>query len=87
MELFTFIQMGGKRERITVRELVDDARSGLAAFDAHKAECFLPVSPPESRSAHASLASLSVAPPLVGLCAVCSAVALPLVCLCCLLSR
>ena len=51
MELFTFIQMGGKRERITVRELVDDARSGLAAFDALKAECFLPVRPPESRSA------------------------------------
>ena len=42
MELFTFIQMGGERERITVRELVDDARSGLAAFDAARAQCFLP---------------------------------------------
>ena len=42
MELFTFIQMGGERERITVRELVEGARSGLAAFDAAKAKCFLP---------------------------------------------
>ena len=42
MELFTFIQMGGERERITVRELVEGARSGLATFDAAKAKCFLP---------------------------------------------
>ena len=42
MELFTFIQMGGKRERITVRELVAGARGSLAAFDAVKAQCFLP---------------------------------------------
>ena len=34
--------MGGERERITVRELVEGARSGLAAFDAAKAKCFLP---------------------------------------------
>ena len=42
MELFTFIQMGGERERITVRELVVGARSALASFDAAKANCFLP---------------------------------------------
>ena len=42
MELFTFIQMGGERGRITVRELVEGARSRLAAFDAAKAKCFLP---------------------------------------------
>ena len=42
MELFTFIQMGGERERITVRELIEGARSGLATFDAAKAKCFLP---------------------------------------------
>ena len=42
MELFTFIQMGGARERITVRELCEGARAGLAAFDAAKARCFLP---------------------------------------------
>ena len=41
MEIFTFIQMGGERERITVRELFAGARSSLAAFNASKAECFL----------------------------------------------
>ena len=41
MELFTFIQMGGERERITVCELSEGARSGLATFDAAKASCFL----------------------------------------------
>ena len=30
MEIFTFIQMGGKRERITVREIFEGARSCLA---------------------------------------------------------
>ena len=42
MELFTFIQMGGQRERIAVRELAEGARSALASFDAAKANCFLP---------------------------------------------
>ena len=42
MELFTFIQMGGARERITVVELGDGARAALAKFDARKAQCFLP---------------------------------------------
>ena len=41
MELFTFLQMGGSSERITVRELHEGARSELAAFDASKASCFL----------------------------------------------
>ena len=41
MELFTFLQMGGSVERITVRELLEGARSNLAAFDARKAKCFL----------------------------------------------
>ena len=42
MELFTFIFMGGSRERIAVRELFEGARSKLATFDAAKARCFLP---------------------------------------------
>ena len=42
MELFTFVQMGGARERVTVVELDANAHAALAKFDAAKARCFLP---------------------------------------------
>ena len=41
MELYTFIHIGGERERITVVELVPEARAALAKFDASKAQCYL----------------------------------------------
>ena len=41
MELFTFVQMGGAHNRITVMELGTGVREALAKFDASKAQCFL----------------------------------------------
>ena len=42
IELFVFLQMGGEREFIRVKALGDAGpASGLAAFDAAKAQCFL----------------------------------------------
>jgi len=41
MELFTFIHMGGERERITVVEFSAEAHAALTRFDASKAQCFL----------------------------------------------
>ena len=41
MELFTFIHMGGERERITVVEFSFEAHTALTRFDASKAQCFL----------------------------------------------
>ena len=41
MELFTFIHMGGERERITVVEFSAEAHEALTRFDASKAQCFL----------------------------------------------
>ena len=40
MELFTFIHMGGERERITVVEFSAEAHEALTRFDASKAQCF-----------------------------------------------
>ena len=42
MELFTFIRMGGARERITVIELGRGVRDALSSFDARRARCYLP---------------------------------------------
>ena len=42
MELFTFIEMGGTRERISVVELEAGVGTALAKFDGAKANCFLP---------------------------------------------
>jgi len=42
MELFTFLRMGGNRERMNVVELGGvEGRAALARFDASKAQCFL----------------------------------------------
>lgn len=42
MELFTFLRMGGDRERMNVVELGGvEGRAALARFDASKAKCFL----------------------------------------------
>ena len=45
IELFTFLRMGGERDKIRVYELHgsddDDVRTALATFDAAKARCFL----------------------------------------------
>ena len=42
MELFTFIETGGARERISVVELEAGVSAALAKFDGSKANCFLP---------------------------------------------
>lgn len=42
MELFTFLKMGGKRERIKLLELHAGVSDTLAMFDASKAECYRP---------------------------------------------
>ncbi len=42
MELFTFIETGGARERISVVELEEGVSAALAKFDGAKANCFLP---------------------------------------------
>ena len=42
MELFTFIETGGARERISVVELEAGVSAALAKFDGAKANCFLP---------------------------------------------
>ena len=43
MEIFTFVQMGGKRDNMPVMPLDDDdaTLAGLARFDAGKAQCFV----------------------------------------------
>ena len=41
MELFTFLRMGGKRERIHVAELSAEAQAALQRFDASRAMCFV----------------------------------------------
>ena len=41
MELFTFVQMGGKRSALSVVELGEGVRDALSSFDALKARCFL----------------------------------------------
>ena len=44
MEIFTFVQMGGERERAVILPLIDEADllSQLGRFSAGKAQCFLP---------------------------------------------
>ena len=45
MEIFTFVEMGGKREQMIVKPIHDDdddLNSKLSKFDAAKAQCFLP---------------------------------------------
>ena len=42
MEIYTFVQMGGKRENMPVKPLDDnnDTIANLMRFDAAKAQCF-----------------------------------------------
>ena len=44
MEIYTFVQMGGKQDNMIVKPLheSDDLNSKLSQFDAAKAQCFLP---------------------------------------------
>ena len=40
MEIFTFVKMGGSRERITLKQISADAVDALSRFDASRAQCF-----------------------------------------------
>ena len=40
MEIFTFVKMGGSRERITLKQISADAVDALSHFDASRAQCF-----------------------------------------------
>ena len=44
IEIYTFVQMGGKKEKMIVEPIHDDdddLESKLSTFDASKAQCFL----------------------------------------------